>query len=133
MVIISVLNRKTRISKKRHKELPFEDCFKNYANSFSPSFQVLLNTLIYFNTKYFMLKSCDHHKKLSFSSVMKHWKKGQGGAVKQGSNAQEKKTILLRFYPQSLKGSRGEARSWRHQSPVSSFEKKKNNLGTTLV
>ena len=52
--------------------------------------QVLLTTLIYFNTKYFMLKTADEHKRLAFTHIMKHWKKGQGN---------EKKGILLRYYP----------------------------------
>ncbi|XP_036370533.1 zinc finger MYM-type protein 4 isoform X3 [Octopus sinensis] len=36
---------------------------------------VLLNTLIYFNTKHFMLKTPEDHIKLSFTHIMKHWKK----------------------------------------------------------
>ncbi|KAG1651940.1 Zinc finger MYM-type protein 3 [Nymphon striatum] len=36
---------------------------------------VLLNTLLYFNTRYFGLKSVEDHMKMSFSQVVKTWKK----------------------------------------------------------
>lgn len=36
---------------------------------------VLLNTLMYFNTKYFFLKTIEDHMQLSFCHIMKHWKK----------------------------------------------------------
>lgn len=51
-----------------------------------------------------MLKNQDSHRKLSFTSIMKHWKKSQT-PVKPG--ATEKKTILLRYYPQQVK-NKGE-------------------------
>ena len=54
--------------------------------------QVLLNTLVYFNTKYFQLKTVDMHLKLSFSHIMKHWKK-TNLANKPG---QQQRTVLLR-------------------------------------
>ncbi len=67
----------------------------------SHSPMVLLNTLIYFNTKYFMLKTLDAHKKLSFSHIMKHWKK-------QGlpNNAKDKQ-MLLRYYPPASRAKPG--------------------------
>jgi len=37
--------------------------------------RVLLNTLVYFNSKYFMLHTADSHLGLSFSSILKQWKK----------------------------------------------------------
>lgn len=35
----------------------------------------LLNTLFYFNTKYFGLKTVEQHLRLSFGTVCRHWKK----------------------------------------------------------
>ncbi|XP_024902867.1 zinc finger MYM-type protein 2-like, partial [Pteropus alecto] len=35
----------------------------------------LLNTLFYFNTKYFGLKTVEQHLRLSFGTVARHWKK----------------------------------------------------------
>jgi len=37
--------------------------------------RVLLNTLVYFNTKYFMLQTAESHLSLSFSNILKQWKK----------------------------------------------------------
>jgi len=37
--------------------------------------RVLLNTLVYFNTKYFMLQTAENHLSLSFSNILKQWKK----------------------------------------------------------
>jgi hypothetical protein len=69
--------------------------------------QVLLNTLIYFNTKFFMLKNLDNHKKLSFSHIMKHWKKQNSTSVaKQGA-----KQILLRYYPPAGRSKSGKGKS----------------------
>ncbi|XP_023330096.1 glutamine-rich protein 1-like, partial [Eurytemora carolleeae] len=59
---------------------------------------VLLNTLVYFNTKYFQLKGVDAHLKLSFSHIMKHWKKT--AVSKPGQN---QRTVLLRYYPPPAK------------------------------
>lgn len=53
---------------------------------------VLLNTLIYFNTKHFLLRKPDDHVKLSFTHIMKHWKKGTPG--KGGSG----RCVYLRYY-----------------------------------
>ena len=67
--------------------------------------QVLLNTVIYFNTKYFLLKTVEQHKKLSFSHIMKHWKRTLPNPASRENQASvpglEKKTILLRYYPPS--------------------------------
>lgn len=54
---------------------------------------VLLNTLIYFNTKYFMLKTPDEHLRLSFSHIMKHWKKTNVPGTKNPGRA-----VYLRYY-----------------------------------
>lgn len=79
--------------------------------------QVLLNTLIYFNVKYFMLKTTDEHKKLSFTHIMKHFKKG-GTAVPCSRNAapgDQKQTLLLRYYPPA-------DRTRHHQSERKCYE-----------
>ncbi|XP_071112638.1 zinc finger MYM-type protein 3-like isoform X2 [Haliotis cracherodii] len=56
---------------------------------------VLLNTLIYFNTKHFMLKTTDEHMKLSFAHILKHWKKGgPGSKVVTGQG----RSVSLRYY-----------------------------------
>jgi hypothetical protein len=70
--------------------------------------QVLLNTLIYFNAKFFMMKTMDDHVKLSFTHIMKHWKKGGTAtpATKHPPAPGEKRTTLLRYYPPAhLKGN----------------------------
>ena len=63
-----------------------------------------MNTLIYFNVKYFMLKTVDEHKKLSFTHIMKHYKKGGTATPVNRQNSTplqpgEKQTLLLRYYP----------------------------------
>merc|ERR1712113_803554 len=63
--------------------------------------QVLLNTLVYFNTKYFQLKTVDMHLKLSFSHIMKHWKKATTNMVTKPG--QQQRTVLLRYYPPPAK------------------------------
>lgn len=57
---------------------------------------VLLSTLMFFNTKHFNLTTVEEHMELSFSHIMKHWKRNpnQGGAKMPGS-----RNVLLRFYP----------------------------------
>ena len=54
---------------------------------------VLLNTLVYFNTKFFMLKTTEDHLNLSFSHIMKHWKKTQLPG-RQGTG----RSVYLRYY-----------------------------------
>ncbi|ETN59696.1 WOC protein [Anopheles darlingi] len=59
---------------------------------------VLLSTLMFFNTKHFNLVSVDEHMELSFSHIMKHWKRNPSGRPDQkGNNAS--RNVLLRFYP----------------------------------
>jgi len=72
--------------------------------------QVLLNTLVYFNTKYFQLKTPDEHLKLSFSHIMKHWKKTV--ITKAG---EQQRTVLLRYYPPPQKGQKNEDRKMYEQ------------------
>ncbi|KAL8595304.1 hypothetical protein ACOMHN_020057 [Nucella lapillus] len=54
---------------------------------------VLLNTLIYFHTKYFMLKTPEEHLKLSFAHILKYWKKGM-----QPVKGQPSRSVSLRYY-----------------------------------
>ncbi|KAH1023199.1 hypothetical protein HUJ04_012449 [Dendroctonus ponderosae] len=58
---------------------------------------VLLSTLMFFNTKHFNLTTVDEHMQLSFSHIMKHWKRNpnQPGASKLPGS----RNVLLRFYP----------------------------------
>ena len=70
--------------------------------------QVLLNTLVYFNTKYFMLRTVEDHQKLSFTHIMKHWKKAAG--QKEGQ-----KSVILRYYPPAKKGQRNDERKCYEQ------------------
>jgi len=71
--------------------------------------QVLLNTLVYFNTKYFMLRTAEDHQRLSFTHVMKHWKKNS--AVR----ADGQKAIVLRYYPPAKRGQRQDERKCYEQ------------------
>lgn len=52
---------------------------------------VLLNTLMFFNTKHFSLTTVEEHLQLSFSHIMKHWKRNP--------NMPGARNVLLRFYP----------------------------------
>ena len=84
-------------------------------------FQVLLNTLVYFNTKYFQLKTVDMHLKLSFSHIMKHWKKATTNMVTKPG--QQQRTVLLRYYPPPAKGQKPEDRKMyeqheNHENPL---------------
>ena len=54
---------------------------------------VLLNTLVFFNTKFFMLRSVEDHMRLSFSHIMKHWKK----TTMPGTKAPGR-SVYLRYY-----------------------------------
>lgn len=58
---------------------------------------VLLNTLMFFNTKHFSLTTVAEHLQLSFSHIMKHWKRNP--------NQPGSRNVLLRFYlPQTAEG-----------------------------
>ena len=63
---------------------------------------VLLNTLVYFNTKFFMLKTAEDHMKLSFTHIMKHWKKAP--TMKGNSTG---RTVYLRYYCPTVQKSSG--------------------------
>ncbi|XP_050535738.1 zinc finger MYM-type protein 3 isoform X2 [Daktulosphaira vitifoliae] len=61
---------------------------------------VLLCTLIFFNAKHFNLTSVEEHMQLSFSHIMKHWKRNPN--LPTLSNSKQPSTyrnVLLRFYP----------------------------------
>ncbi|KAJ8980599.1 hypothetical protein NQ317_018727 [Molorchus minor] len=58
---------------------------------------VLLSTLMFFNTKHFNLTSVDEHMQLSFSHIMKHWKRNPNQP--SASKAPGSRNVLLRFYP----------------------------------
>lgn len=60
--------------------------------AFSPF--VLLNTILYFNTKYFFLDKPESHLQLSFTNVKKHSKRNIG------PNGEDYgKSVFLRYYP----------------------------------
>ncbi|XP_011880070.1 PREDICTED: zinc finger MYM-type protein 3-like [Vollenhovia emeryi] len=61
---------------------------------------VLLSTLMFFNTKHFNLVTVEEHMQLSFSHIMKHWKRNpaaQPAAV--AGKVPGSRNVLLRFYP----------------------------------
>ncbi|XP_011637369.1 zinc finger MYM-type protein 3 isoform X2 [Pogonomyrmex barbatus] len=61
---------------------------------------VLLSTLMFFNTKHFNLVTVEEHMQLSFSHIMKHWKRNpaaQPTAV--AGKIPGSRNVLLRFYP----------------------------------
>merc|ERR1712126_364199 len=66
-----------------------------------------------------MGKTVDMHLKLSFSHIMKHWKK-TNLANKPG---QQQRTVLLRYYPPPAKGQKPEDRKMyeqheNHENPL---------------
>ncbi|KAL3881355.1 hypothetical protein ACJMK2_027804, partial [Sinanodonta woodiana] len=78
---------------------------------------VLLNSLVYFNTKYFMLKTSEDHLKLSFTHIMKHWKKANTPTKGTGLNAG--RHVYLRYYcptPQTKGGESGKKK--KEEMPV---------------
>ncbi|XP_015599139.1 zinc finger MYM-type protein 3 isoform X2 [Cephus cinctus] len=61
---------------------------------------VLLSTLMFFNTKHFNLVTVEEHMQLSFSHIMKHWKRNpaaQPAAI--AGKVPGSRNVLLRFYP----------------------------------
>lgn len=63
----------------------------------------LIATLIYFNTKYFNLTTVEEHMQLSFSNILKHWKRSPNTSPGNNNNSNGSRHVLLRFYPsQSL-------------------------------
>lgn len=74
--------------------------------------QVLLNTLLYYNTKYFMLRTAEDHQRLFFTDISKHWKSLHD--EKEGQ-----KCVTLQYCPQAKKGSKHEEKK--------SYEQRENN------
>ncbi|KFM78811.1 Zinc finger MYM-type protein 3, partial [Stegodyphus mimosarum] len=68
---------------------------------------------MYFNTKYFKLKTVEDHARFSFTHVTKHWKKS---ASKGGT-----RNVLLRYYPPLIKDF-----SKRHKDENAVYEQVEN-------
>ncbi|XP_043798357.1 zinc finger MYM-type protein 3 isoform X2 [Apis laboriosa] len=67
---------------------------------------VLLSTLMFFNTKHFNLVTVEEHMQLSFSHIMKHWKRNPAAQPATTGKVPGSRNVLLRFYPpQSALGS----------------------------
>ncbi|KAL5009829.1 hypothetical protein ScPMuIL_012134 [Solemya velum] len=64
---------------------------------------VLLNTLVYFNTKFFMLKTTEDHIKLSFTHIMKHFKKSTSTKT---SSTTGNRSVYLRYFCPANKGNK---------------------------
>ncbi|KAG5331923.1 ZMYM3 protein, partial [Acromyrmex charruanus] len=62
---------------------------------------VLLSTLMFFNTKHFNLITVDEHMQLSFSHIMKHWKRNPAAQppTAVAGKVPGSRNVLLRFYP----------------------------------
>ncbi|XP_018326015.1 zinc finger MYM-type protein 3 isoform X2 [Agrilus planipennis] len=74
---------------------------------------VLLSTLVFFNTKHFNLTTVDEHMQLSFSHIMKHWKRNPN---QPGGNKTGTRNVLLRFYPpQSALGNARKKKVYEQQ------------------
>ncbi|XP_014667450.1 PREDICTED: LOW QUALITY PROTEIN: zinc finger MYM-type protein 3-like [Priapulus caudatus] len=73
---------------------------------------VLLNTLMYFNSKYFHLKDVAEHMQLSFSQILKHWRRKPD----PDSGKKPPRTIFLRYFPLTLEKQRGPKRKSQDDS-----------------
>ncbi|XP_032663864.1 zinc finger MYM-type protein 3 isoform X2 [Odontomachus brunneus] len=60
---------------------------------------VLLSTLMFFNTKHFNLVTVEEHMQLSFSHIMKHWKRNPAAQASTAVTGKAPRNVLLRFYP----------------------------------
>ncbi|XP_070159800.1 zinc finger MYM-type protein 3 isoform X4 [Polyergus mexicanus] len=61
---------------------------------------VLLSTLMFFNTKHFNLVTVEEHMQLSFSHIMKHWKRNPAAQpTAMAGKVPNSRNVLLRFYP----------------------------------
>ncbi|XP_061927683.1 zinc finger MYM-type protein 3 isoform X2 [Apis cerana] len=60
---------------------------------------VLLSTLMFFNTKHFNLVTVEEHMQLSFSHIMKHWKRNPAAQPATTGKVPGSRNVLLRFYP----------------------------------
>jgi len=84
---------------------------------------VLLNTLIYFNTKHFMLMTADAHLTLSFSNIMKQWKKN---AV--STDGRPARTVYLRYNSLALTAAGNAAGQKGEMIPFEQLENVENPL-----
>ncbi|KAI4495560.1 hypothetical protein M0802_008572 [Mischocyttarus mexicanus] len=61
---------------------------------------ILLSTLMFFNTKHFNLVTVEEHMQLSFSHIMKHWKRNPAAQpATVAGKVPGSRNVLLRFYP----------------------------------
>lgn len=83
------INTEGHITSRIEEEILWES---KQLGAFSPF--VLLNTILYFNTKYFFLDKPESHLQLSFTNVKKHCKRNIG------PNGEDYgKSVFLRYYP----------------------------------
>lgn len=83
------INSEGQITSRIEEEILWES---KQLGAYSPF--VLLNTILYFNTKYFFLDKPESHLQLSFTNVKKHSKRNIG------PNGEDYgKTVFLRYYP----------------------------------
>lgn len=83
------INTEGQITSRIEEEILWES---KQLGAYSPF--VLLNTILYFNTKYFFLDKPESHLQLSFTNVKKHSKRNIG------PNGEDYgKTVYLRYYP----------------------------------
>ncbi|XP_052808872.1 zinc finger MYM-type protein 4-like isoform X2 [Mya arenaria] len=78
---------------------------------------VLLNSLVYFNTKFFMLKTSEEHLRLSFTHIMKHWKKTPSGRG-SGTGANSGRSVYLRYYCPTPQGKDLQQKRKKEEMPV---------------
>lgn len=79
---------------------------------------VLLNTLMFFNTKHFNLVTVEEHMQLSFSHIMKHWKRNPAAQLTTGAGkVPGSRNVLLRFYPpqSALEGNSRKKKVYEQQ------------------
>ncbi|CAL4139184.1 unnamed protein product, partial [Meganyctiphanes norvegica] len=69
--------------------------------------QVLLNTLFYFNTKVFRLKTVEEHVAISFVQIVKQWKRAN-----VGREGQVTRMTLLRYFPKKSANT-GKPADWQ--------------------
>ncbi|XP_076641610.1 zinc finger protein without children isoform X2 [Halictus rubicundus] len=78
---------------------------------------VLLSTLMFFNTKHFNLVTVEEHMQLSFSHIMKHWKRNPAAQPAAATGkVPGSRNVLLRFYPpQSALGNSRKKKVYEQQ------------------
>ncbi|CAL7937189.1 unnamed protein product [Xylocopa violacea] len=79
---------------------------------------VLLSTLMFFNTKHFNLVTVEEHMQLSFSHIMKHWKRNPATQpTAAAGKAPGSRNVLLRFYPpqSALEGNSRKKKVYEQQ------------------